>query len=124
MFESRDQRHMGDRTRARECLQYIAHHRGVNADIFRLVQLAQPCGEKHVGGTKASQSCAKRGWILKVGGDGTDALDIRRWAPCKPKYLPAASAKAAGEVTPNNAAGSDHKRGIRHYGALWLTLGS
>jgi hypothetical protein len=51
------------------------------------------------GWDEGQQSCAKRGPIQEVGGDGADALDIGRRAPCEPKHPPAASAEATGEIT-------------------------
>ncbi len=60
----------------RDGFEEVAHHGGVDADVFGFGGLAQPGGDEDVRGLEVGDGAAESGGVEEVGGDEVDAGDV------------------------------------------------
>ena len=110
MLQSGDQRDVLHGLPGRNCLQQVAHHARIDADVFSLCRLPQPGREEDVCRRCALQCRAQGRTVLQIRGDGCHASQRQRPA-CKPIHIPlAACDQLRSNVLPHNARCSNHQR--------------
>ena len=114
VLEAGDESYVADGFSRCDGFEEVAHHGGVDADVFGFGGLAKPGGEEDVGGFEVRDCSAQRGGVEEVGGDEVDSVDGVGGASGQAVNLPAICEELLREVVADDACDSSDERGAGH----------
>jgi len=114
VFEAGDEGYVADGLGRRDGFQEVAHHGGVDADVFGFGGLAEPRGEEDVRRLEMSDCGAKSSGVEEICGDEVDSVDGVGGASGEAVNLPAIREELLREVVADDAGDSGDERGAGH----------
>ncbi len=123
VLEAGDEGDVFDRLRGAESCEQVAHHGGVDADVFGFGGLAEPGGEEDVGGLSVCESLVEAGGVEEVDGDGLDAWDCCRRIAGEAEDLPALGDEVCGQVVADDSSDAGDECGGHGEGSCGVDAG-
>ena len=114
VLETCDERYVANRAGPGDNIQKVAHHGGIDSDVFRFSGLTKPGSEEDVGRVLIGESGSKGGGIEEVGRDGLDAAEIWGGTAGKAEDAPVMGREESCEVVADDAGDAGDECSLQH----------